>query len=222
MKKMLALLGVLAVFSLTLTPVYAAESSTWGRIKATFSENQDMTSDEFQLLPGEAFQDRAAKPVRGSKRVRDTGQTTKFIKAKRGGTLSLDTGRIKMKLAIQPGALAGNAAVAIYVRKGADGLPWFGVQALPHRTCTPPAKLTIEATIPLADLPDNFALVHGINTGVRRITYGSKDRTRKGASSWEAAACRIKVEEDKKAGTATVKITAYLPEFSRYAMASSR
>jgi len=218
MKRSIVVLGVLAAFFLTLTGAYAVENATWGRIKATF-DSPSNASGELQLLPGEAFQDRAAK---GVKQARDPSMTTKFIRAKRGGRLGVDVGWAKMSLTIQPGALAGNAAVSLYIRRGSDGVPWFGVQALPHRTCSPPAELTIEATIPLAYLLDNLALVHGTNAGVQPISYGTADYTTETASSWEPVVSGIEVTVDKEAGTATLKITAYLPGFSRYALASSR
>jgi len=218
MKRSILVLGVLAAFFLILTGAYAVENATWGRIKATF-DSPSNASGELQLLPGEAFQDRAAKRV---KRARDTSQVTKFIRAKRGGRLGVDVGWAKMSLTIQPGALAGNAAASLYIRRGSDGVPWFGVQALPHRTCSPPAELTIEATIPLAYLPNNLALVHSTNAGVQPISCGTADYTTATASSWEPVVSAIEVTVDRAAGTATLKITAYLPGFSRYALAGSR
>jgi len=38
----------------------------------------------------------------------------------------------------------------------------------------------------------------------------------------ESVVSGIEVTVDEEAGTATLKVTAYLPEFSRYALASSR
>jgi hypothetical protein len=216
MRKMLVILGLLAVFSLTLTPVYALESSTWGRIKATFSENPVEAVDGLELFSAEAF------PHSLAKRVVLPSSTIKFIRAARGGSLVLDNGWAKMSLDIQPGALEGNALVALYIRPDSDGVPWFGVQALPHRTCSPPAKLTIEATMPLAYLPDNLVLVHGIDAGVLPVTYGTEDSALPVASSWEEVPSEIVVTVDKEAGTATLKVTSYLPEFSRYALAASR
>ena len=216
MRKMLVILGVLALFSLTLTPAYAAETSTWGRIKATFSENPVEAADGLELFSAEAF------PPSLAKRVVRPLMVTKLIRAATGGSLALDSRRSKMSLDIQPGALEGDALVALYIRPDADGVPWFGVQALPHRTCNPPAKLTIEATIPLAYLPDNLVLVHGVDAGVLPVTYGNEVSTIEAASSWEEVPSEIIVTVDKEADTATLKVTSYLPEFSRYALAASR
>ena len=219
MRRTIVVFGILVAFLCATFGAYAVENSTWGRIKASFVESPEKATGDLQLLPGEAFQDRAAKRV---KRARDPSMTTKFIRAKRGGRLGVDVGWAKMSLTIKRGALAGDAAVSLYIRRGSDGVPWFGVQALPHRTCSPPAELKIEATIPLAYLLDNLALVHGVNTGVQPISYGSTDGATATASSWEPVVAGIEVTVDEEAGTATLKITAYLPGFSRYALGSSR
>jgi len=78
MKRTIVVLAVLGVFLLVLTGAYALENSTWGRIKATFSESPSNASDDLQLLPGDAFQRVLAKPVFDEK-------VSKLITADEGG-----------------------------------------------------------------------------------------------------------------------------------------
>ena len=199
MRKMLVVLGVLALFSLTLTPAYALEGSTWGRIKATFSENPVEATDGIELLTYQAFPHALAKP--GVVRP-----VSEFVRADRGGLIKLDVGWAKMKLSIEPGALSEDMSVTLSVEQ-IDGIPWFVVAGSIHQTCDPPAELEIEADVLLAgtDL-GTFTLVHQVEE----------------TDPWDLVPSEIELDVDEEEKIAELEIKAYLPEFSRYALAASR
>ena len=214
MKKMLVVLGVLAVFSLTLTPVYPLENSTWGLIKATFSESPNIVSGDFQLLTHSAFQSVLAKPVLDEK-------VSKLIKAGKGGKVKLDLKWVKMEVRIKKNALERDMKLALYVEQDDDGVPCLFVEGSEHQACDPSATLKIKFKVSLADGldPNSLTLMHQINRG----------------DGWDmVGGFKTKVGHvDKKNGTAEVeaemklhgfsKYTAELVDgFSRYALAASR
>jgi len=199
MKRTIVVLGVLAVFLFTTFGAYALENNTWGRIKATFSESPSKASDDLQLLPGEVFQRVLAKPVLDEK-------VSKLITADKGGKVKLDLGWVKMEVKIKRGALEKDMTITLYVEKD-KGISWLVVEGSPDQTCTPPAKLKIEAEVLLSGVdPGSITLVHQSEEG----------------DDWKQVEADIKVKVDKKEGTAKIKVKAELSKFSRYALAGSR
>ena len=199
MRKILVVLGILAVFSLTLTPIYAAESSTWGRVKATFSENPVEAAEGLQLLTYQAFPHALAKAV-------VVEPVSHFVKASTGGQIRLNAGWAKIKLGINPQALSEDMTVTLSVEQ-IDGIPWFVVAGSVHQTCDPPAVLNIVADISLSGIDlSTFSLVHQVEE----------------TDPWDLVAAEIELDVDEEEKIAELEIKAYLPEFSRYALAASR
>jgi hypothetical protein len=223
MKKIFLLFGVLVLF--VGSGAYAAEDDTWGRIKATFSEEVSLADAYVQFFPDEAFPSALAKP--GGRKSRKSGwRAVKNIKARRGGTVLLEKGWVKMALVIQPRALSRNLLAALSAMKDRRGNVLLGVQGDPHQSCDPPAELTIEIPI-LLEYVSQFVdgtLMHGMEGSWVPVDNPKlKERMVKALSQWGWEPVDITIEVQLVDwDTALVKITAYLPGFSRYAFSRCR
>jgi hypothetical protein len=220
MKKTFLVFGVLVLF--VGSGSYAAEDHTWGKIKATFSEEVSLGDAYVQFFPDEAFPSAPAKPA-GRNSV---WRATKNIRARRGGTVLLEKGWVKMVLVIQPGALSRNLQAALSAMKDRRGNVLLGVQGDPHQSCDPPAELTIEIPI-LLDYVSQFVdgtLMHGMEGSWVPVDNPKlKERMVKALSQWGWEPVDITIEVQLVDwDTALVKITAYLPGFSRYAFSRCR
>jgi len=142
MRRTIVVFSVLAALLLALTTAYAVENSTWGRIKATFSESdlggrlsmdrsQGYRTEELNFIPltlSHTGNDaRVAKP-RGRKKGRNarTDATTyveELITKKDGGQLKLDyeakdhagntACKVQIDLKIEAGALKKDSMISI-------------------------------------------------------------------------------------------------------------
>jgi len=196
MKRSIVVFGVLVTFLFALSGAYAVENATWGRIKASFvQDNPEETADHPQWLTYETSS-RSAKKVPG-------GWYKEKVIGPQGGKIGAgNVEEIRVRLKFPEGALAERTAISLFVPEegavmidvGGEG----GIIINPHLAFEKPVKLVIKSRS--IEVPDEPVYLWYWNEGTEE---------------WEETG-EVKVKVDRNG---TVIFTVDIWHISRYGLA---
>ena len=204
MKRSIVVFGVLVAFLFTLSGAYAVENSTWGRIKATFSESPSKTAGDLSSTQPQFLRrpHPLAKPAKGDEA--DEGESffyaEELIGADEGGKLEVgDRQHGKSKLIVPGNALSEDKVLSMKVPKYGDLIARISEAVFGEHgtTFAKPAKVTLSYKgADLTDIDEEQLLAWYYN-----------DET----GEWECVGGTVDVKKKK--------VTFRIHHFSRYALA---
>ena len=141
MKKWIVVSGVLAVFLFAAFAAYAAENSTWGRIKVTFEDSaaEELPAVAAKTMGGE--NDGEFQPVRFVEPMPEIS-VTEFISVKNGGKLEIKHKGTKITLKFKKNSVPGDTEITLTMLES-DALDF---RITPPMELNKPAELTVKGS----------------------------------------------------------------------------